>query len=273
MTNTLFIFGLGYTATVMAKALLSKGWEIAATTRDPRKNESLGNIALYPFGSKLPLESYRFVLNSIPPSEDGDPVLNIYGKQLSKHSDLAWMGYLSSTGVYGNHGGDWVTEQSICKPSSQSTQIRLNVELLYQKSALPYQIFRLAGIYGPGRNALERIKEGYIKRIYKPDVYFSRIHVADAARTVIYGLTKGTPGQIYNVADSYPCSALEPIDYAFDLLGIKKPPAIALEDADLSPQAMRFYKDNKKVSNQKILEELGVQLQYPTYREGLRALL
>ncbi len=190
---------------------------------------------------------------------------------------MKWVGYLSTTGVYGDRGGDWVDEDSPLEPTTARGQRRLEAERswlrLHSDFGLPVHLFRLAGIYGPGRNTLLNVRDGSAKRIIKPGQIFSRIHVEDIAGVLAASIAKPNPGRAYNVCDDEPCPPQEVVAFAADLLGLPLPPEIPFEQAELSPMAKSFYADSKRVSNRRIKTELGYKLIYPNYRDGLRALL
>ncbi len=210
------------------------------------------------------------MLLSIPPDAAGDPVLALL--PMLRRLKLRWAGYLSSTGVYGDTGGGWVDESSPCRPDSERGRRRLEAERAWLASGLPVEIFRLSGIYGPGRNALLDVKAGLAKRIFKENQFFSRIHVGDIARVLLASIEHPSPGEIWNVADDLPAPAHEVVAYASTLLGRDPPPLIALEEAGLSPMARSFYDSSRRTSNRKIREKLGVTLVYPDYHTGLEAL-
>ncbi len=197
-------------------------------------------------------------------------------RDLAALGSLAWLGYLSSTNVYGDCGGDWVDERSPLKPSGERGRRRVAAEAgwldLHRRVGLPVQLFRLAGIYGPGRSALDALKAGTARRVAKPGQVFSRIHVEDLVQTLLASMARPDPGAVYNVCDDEPAAPEEVIAYAASLLGIAPPPLTDFAVADLSPLARSFYADNKRVSDRRIKDELGVALRYPTYREGLAAL-
>lgn len=268
--NSLFCFGFGYTAGHLARALPA-GWQVGGTVR--HKN---GNPGTQLFGDALDLSDITHLLISIPPEEAGDPVLLRYRHTLDAAENLRWIGYLSTTGVYGDHGGALVDETTPTAPTSERARRRVVAErewLAFGKErGVTVQIFRLAGIYGPGRNALEDLKDGTAKRIVRPGQLFSRIHVEDIAAVLLAALTGDHPSAIFNVCDDEPAPPAEVVTFAAGLLGIDPPPEIPFEQAALSPMALTFWADNKRVDNRRIKEELGVGLTYPTYREGLKAL-
>ena len=253
----MLIFGLGYTATRIAAALAAKGWDIVSTG-------STGTIAFDDAASvRLALAQATYILSSVPPVADGDPVLNIYG-DLIRQSPAKWIGYLSSTGLYGDAGGAWVDESAPLK-GRRGNRTQADLDWL----ALGARVFRLPGIYGPGRSALDRVAEGKAHRIDLPDQVFSRIHVDDIVSGVIAGF--GGPAGAYNLADDYPCSQNRVIEAASDLAGAPWPLLQSLEAANLSPMALAFYAENRRVANGKAKRMLGWMPSYPTYVEGLRA--
>ncbi len=270
--NHLLCFGFGYTAEVLAGELMPLGWRVSGTTRNPtRLNEMrlLGVNAL-PFGMLKSIPSgVTHILSSVPPDANGDPVIPRFMGELIRH--FSWIAYLSTTGVYGDRAGGWVGEDSALSPVSERGTRRMLAEQGWlQRGA---HIFRLPGIYGPGRNALDTLREGKAKRVIKPGQIFSRIHVEDIAGLLGASIAKPNPGRIYNVADDEPCPPQDVITYAAKLLGISPPPEIPIAEANLSPMALSFYDESKRVSNQRMKQELGYQLRYPSYREGLEAIL
>jgi nucleoside-diphosphate-sugar epimerase len=268
----LFCFGLGYTARALAKALAMRGWTVTGTSR----SGEAGTIA---FDGTRPLPRSTFdgithVLISVPPGDAGDPVLNCHAQDLRQLArSLRWVGYLSTTGVYGDRGGDWVDENSPLAPTTARGERRLAAETAWRAVDLPIHIFRLAGIYGPGRNQLVSLLEGTAKRIVKPGQVFSRVHVEDIAGILQASIDKPRPGQAYNVCDDEPCPPQDVVAFAAGLLKIPPPAEIQFDDAELSPMAKSFYAESKRVSNRRMKNELGYRLIYPTYREGLKALL
>jgi len=264
-----FCFGYGYVAGFVGGI---------GTSRSPQGKGQL----LYAGGpfSKDILEAIQkasSVLISIPPQEEGDGLVPYVKEALSSFTHLEWIGYLSATSVYGNHQGAWVDENSTIHPTTPQSIARLKAEKqwlgLGEKSGLPIHIFRLAGIYGPGRNAFEDLRAGKAQRIFKEDVVFSRIHVADIVQTLKTSMKAPNPGRIYNVADNCPAPSHEVVAYGASLLGIDPPPLIPFEKADLSPLGRSFYQDSKRVKNDRLLKELVTSLLFPSYKEGLRGLL
>jgi hypothetical protein len=278
--NRLFCFGLGYSARVLGRRLLARGWSVAGTCQ---REETLGALAAEGFGTHLfapgraldpaALDGTTHLLTSIPPDAEGDPVVAAHGSDFSR-LPLVWVGYLSTTGVYGDTGGAPVDESAPLRPSGERGRRRVAAEGAWRSLRLPLHIFRLAGIYGPGRSALDTVREGKARRIDRPGHVFSRIHVEDIATVLEASIAHPNPGAAYNVCDDEPAAPAAVIEEACRLLGVEPPPLVAFADAvpGMSPMALSFWDDNRRVSNQRIKRELGVTLRYPTYREGLRAL-
>jgi nucleoside-diphosphate-sugar epimerase len=258
---------------------MAKGWRVVGTTRSDSHAQNLkdeGFDALVWDGqSPLPSEAFKGITHSlitIPPDEEGDIVLRHVAVEKIPSK---WIGYVSATSVYGDHRGAWVTEDASLNPISLRGRQRLLAETQWlEKRAqfpdFPIHIFRLSGIYGPARSVLESIRAGSAVRIDKPGHVFSRIHIEDIIAVLMASMANPLPGDIYNLADDEPASTADVIAYGCSLLGVEAPPLIPIEEADLSMAMREFYKDLKRVSNQKIKETLGVQLKYPTYREGLK---
>ncbi len=258
----LFIFGMGYTSKVIAARLRAAGWDVVGTGRE-------GTMGFHDREGVLgALADASHVLSSVPPSrEGGDPVLEAYGEALAA-AKPKWIGYLSSTGVYGDVGGAWVDETAEVGTGRRSA--RTAADLAWQGLGAQVRVFRLPGIYGPGRSALDRVREGHAKRIALAGQVFSRVHVEDIAGGVIAGMAG--PAGVYNLGDDEPSSQNAVIEEAARLLGVNPPPLQTLEEAALSPMALAFYAENRRVANGKAKRVLGWRLAYPTYREGLRAL-
>ncbi|MDD9336725.1 MAG: SDR family oxidoreductase [Wolbachia sp.] len=260
----LFCFGYGYTAKSLSKKLLDLGWKVSGTSRS--KGVQNINIFNYDEVNTDILKTATHVLTSIPPESDN--VLEKYGDYLQ---GIKWLGYLSATSIYGDHSGSWVTEESEVKPIESRGENRLKFEKKWLDSKLPVHIFRLASIYGPGRNALIDLKLGKAKNIQKEGHFFSRIHVEDIANILLSSMQNTKPGEIYNCADDLPATQSEIITYAAKLLNINPPEQI--EVSSLTDYAQSFYLGSKKVSNAKIKQALNVSLTYPDYRVGLEGLL
>lgn len=282
--NKLFCFGYGYTCDYVGHELLQRAdWSVAGTTRDVEKREVLKQRGieahLFDWETPLPdpmlvLEDVTHLLISTPPNDDGDPTFLLHSEEILQLKNLKWIGYLSTTSVYGDRDGEWVDENSELRPSSQRGSRRKKAEdqwLSISSEQLPVHVFRLAGIYGPGRSALDSIRAGMARRIEKPGHAFSRIHVEDIVNVLLTSMAKPQAGTAYNVCDDQAAPSHEIIAYACELIGRPPPPLIPFDQADLSPMARSFYSDNKRLRNDKIKTELGVNLKYPTYKEGLKA--
>lgn len=285
MTNKLFCFGMGFSARLVADQLAADGWKIAGTTRTEEKAERLeqqGYEAVL-FDDNHPIKDIKSALNGVthvlistPPGGDGDPVIKHHGVDLAALPEGTWIGYLSTTGVYGDRDGGEVTEDDELMPTGKRGRRRVAAEKAWfdlgQRHGLCVQSFRLAGIYGPGRNALETVKSGRARRIVKPGQVFSRIHVHDIAQTVLASIKHPNCGAAYNVCDDDAAPPQDVIAHACGLLGVDPPPLQDFATAKLSPMAASFYEDNKRVINTRIKQELGVKLRYPDYQAGLLAL-
>lgn len=286
-TGRFFCFGMGYSAGFLARRLLAEGWSVAGTTRTEEgaaKLRALG-VEAHLFDGTEPLanaasvlEGVTHLLSSVPPDgKTADPVLQYHFDDIAAMPVLKWAGYLSTTGVYGDRNGGWVDEDSAQEPTGDRGLRRATAEArwldLWWEKEIPVQLFRLAGIYGPGRNALETVRTGKAKRINKPGQVFSRIHVDDIVNVLLASFDRPNPGRAYNVCDDDPAAPEQVIAYACDLLGVARPPLLPLEEAGLSPMALSFYRDNKRVSNARIKEELGVALQWTDYKTALDALV
>ena len=282
MSGTLLIFGLGYSARVLGQRLLRQGWTVRGTTRSPAKADALRQegFAMQLFGRDAPLpdvagalNGVTHVLQSIAPDEHGDPVFDAHRDDLSAANTLRWLGYLGTTAVYGDRDGAWVDETAELRPVQPRAVRRAAAEGAWLGSGLPAHVFRLAGIYGPGRSVVDDLREGTGRRIVKPGQVFSRIHVEDIATVLEASMARPRPGRVYNVCDDEPAPSQDVTACAAELLGIAPPPETPFETAELSPMARSFYADNRRVRNERIKDELGVRLAFPTYREGLRALV
>ncbi|KIC13680.1 SDR family oxidoreductase [Leisingera sp. ANG-Vp] len=272
MKKTLLCLGFGYTARALAPRMLAEGWRVIGTSREPVEAEGV-EMLTWP-GQEVPLEGVTHVLSSIGPNAQGDPVLAAMGERIAAAPGLEWVGYLSTTAVYGHRDGGWVDEASEISPSSERGDWRALAEAQWQDiPGLPLHIFRLAGIYGPGRGPFAKLMAGRARRIVKPGQVFSRIHVEDIAQVLAASIAQPRPGAIYNVCDDDPAPPQDVLGHAAELLGLPVPAEVPFEEAGMTPMARSFYGENKRVRNRRIKEELGVELLYPTYREGLRAVL
>lgn len=284
--SRLFCFGLGFTARALARALSAEDWQIAGTSRslDAQGARSEEGIALALFDGNAPLVDARptlagttHVLISAPPGPAGDPVLAHHAADIAALDDLRWVGYLSTTGVYGDHAGAWVDETTTLEPTSERSRRRVAAEqewlALWRERDVPVHIFRLAGIYGPGRSVLDSVRAGTAKRIDKPGQVFSRIHVDDIVQVLQASMARPDPGAIYNLCDDEPAPPADVVTFAAELLSVEPPPLLPFAQAQLSPMATSFYQDSKRVRNERIKAELGVRLKYPDYKSGFRAIL
>lgn len=274
--NTLLSLGPGYSARMLAARLVPQGWAVIGTCRDPSRVEDLRAAGIEPLlwpgdlGPALARASH--ILASAAPDVAGDPFLQVAGDAL-RAARPAWVGYLSTTAVYGDHQGAWVDEMTPVTPQSPRAHQRVLAEGQWLSSGLPVHIFRLAGIYGPGRGPFRKVREGTARRVIKPGQVFSRIHVADIAETLLASIARPDPGRIYNVCDDDPAPPEDVLSHAAALLGLPDPPTVAYDQAEMTPMARSFYGESKRVRNERIRRELGVELLFPTYREGLSALL
>ena len=279
MSATLLSFGHGYSARALARILLPRGWRVIGTTRSPQRAAGLRASGVeplvWPGDGPVSLAGVTHLLVSAGPDERGDPVLNALGDAIAAAAPgLAWAGYLSTTAVYGDHRGGWVDENTALTPASRRGRWRVAAEAQWRAvPGLPLHIFRLAGIYGPGRGPLAKLRDGSARRIVKPGQVFSRIHVEDIAQVLAASMARPDPGAVYNLCDDDPAPPEDVIEHGANLLGLPVPPAIPFDRADLTPMARSFYGESKRVRNDRIKTELGVVLKYPSYRDGLAALV
>ena len=279
-----FAFGLGYSASSVARSLAARGAMISGTVRSPDKADALSaaGYRMHVFegvrdsGVAAALSESDAVLVSVPPTAVHDPVLAAYRNDLLEAPRLRWIGYLSTIGVYGDQAGGWVDETTPPDPNSARSRRRIEAERAWldlgADSRVPVQIFRLAGIYGPGRNQLAQLAQGSARRIVKPGQVFNRIHVDDIAQVIEASLARPRAGAIYNVADDEPSPPQDVVAFAAALCGVAPPPEIPFDQAQLSDMSRSFFGDNRRVQNRLLTDELGITLRYPTYREGLTAL-
>ncbi len=278
----LFCFGAGYSAKATLQRLapeLELAWGTTRSADQSAAIEENGAKALTWSGEgrdELIRESLlraTHVLVSIAPGEDGDRVLNAWRSDIADIRPAA-ICYLSTVGVYGDHGGAWVDEETVCRPVSKRSKLRLAAEAAWtafgQETSIPVSIIRLAGIYGPGRGPFQKLKTGTSRRIIKPGQVFNRIHADDIAQIAAAALRQRANG-VFNGADDEPAPPQDVITFAAGLLGIEPPPEVAFGDAEMTPMARTFYGENKRVRNDRIKRALGVALKFPTYREGLEA--
>tara|TARA_R110000751_G_scaffold71441_8_gene144869 strand:- start:233 stop:1099 length:867 start_codon:yes stop_codon:yes gene_type:complete len=281
----LFVFGAGYSGKAIAARMAPEAKWAGGTTRSPEKFSELESAGLTPFvfdGESLSQElsaalaGVTHLVQSVRPDAHGDPVLALAGQKMAAlMPNLEWVGYLSTVGVYGNHDGAWIDEDTPCEPLSERSRWRLEAENQWlefsKKSAIPVAVLRLSGIYGPGRNTFEKIKNGTARRLVKPGQVFNRIHVADIAGATTHLAAKGLGG-VWNVTDDKPAPPQDVVLYASQLMGVEPPPETPFETAELSPMARSFYGDNKRVSNQR-LKASGYKFAFPDYETALGALL
>jgi nucleoside-diphosphate-sugar epimerase len=283
MSKTLLSFGHGYSARALSRRLIPQGWRVIGTTRSPEKADALRaegvEPLIWPGTDPGPaLAGATHILMSAAPSPEGDPILAALADGIARAAPrLDWAGYLSTTGVYGDHDGDWVDETTALTPATKRGRARVDAEAawhaLAESARLRLHIFRLAGIYGPGRGPFSKVRNGTARRIIKPGQVFSRTHVEDIAQVLEASIRRPNPGAIYNVCDDDPAPPEDVIALAAELLDLPVPPAVAFEDAEMTPMARSFYAESKRVRNDRIKTELGVELLYPSYRDGLPALL
>lgn len=281
----LLILGVGYSAGFFARAALARGWEVTGTVRSAEKATRLSRdgirtlvfdgFAVSSFLAAAIAEA-EAVLVSVQPGEAGDPVLDRLAKELAAAPNLRWIGYLSTIGVYGDHGGAWIDETTAPRPSFRS-QVRLAIEqdwlALGERSGKAVQIFRLSGIYGPGRNPIVKLRQGTATRLIKPGQVFNRIHVDDIAGVLMASLERPRHGAVYNVTDDEPAPPQDVVSFAAELSGLTPPQETPFDPSKLSPMAASFYGENKRVSNALVKRELGYSFRYPNYRTSLPVLL
>lgn len=273
--STLLSLGHGYSARSLARRLIPQGWQVIGTTRSPARAEAMRAEGVTPLlwpGDLGPaLAAATHILCSAAPDAAGDPFLQAAPEIAT--AGAKWVGYLSTTGVYGDHKGGWVDETTPLTPVSDRGRQRVLAEGQWLATGLPVHIFRLAGIYGPGRGPFEKVRDGTARRIIKPGQIFSRIHVDDIAQVLEASIHHPNPGAAYNVCDDNPAPPEDVLSHAAHLLGLPDPPAIPFDQAEMSPMARSFYGESKRTRNDRIKDELGVTLLYPDYPQGLAALL
>ncbi|WP_334148013.1 SDR family oxidoreductase [Hyphomicrobium sp.] len=282
----LFCLGLGYTAEAFARRLRPRGWAVGGTARTPegvQRIAALGYDAVLFDGTAPAPEVSRAItaathlLVSAGPDEHGDPSLRHHGRDIARAAGLGWIGYLSTIGVYGSSDGAWVDETSMPKPGSERTRRRLAAEddwLAFGRTCgKTVQVFRLGGIYGPGRSAVDDLRNGTARRIVKPGQVFNRIHVEDIASVLTAAAEGRGSHTVYNVTDGAPSPPQDVIVHAATLMGLAPPAEIPFESAPLTPMGKSFYAENRRVRSRRVVEDLGVTLRYPSYREGLAAIL
>lgn len=280
MNRTLLVLGHGYTAQALSRRLLPEGWTIIGTTRSPEKAAGLARHGIEPLiwpGTALAgaLARTTHILASIGADAGGDPVLAAHRDDIASAAPhIEWAGYLSTTGVYGDHRGGWVDEETPLTPTTERGHWRVRAEAEWRAvPGLPVHIFRLAGIYGPGRGPFEKVRDGSARLIIKENQFMSRAHVEDIAAVLHASILRPAPGEAYNVCDDEPTPPEVVLRHAARLLRLPDPPEVPFETAEMNPMARSFYSESKKVRNDKIKTALGVRLLYPTYRENLAAIM
>ncbi|WP_339108696.1 SDR family oxidoreductase [Thioclava sp. GXIMD4216] len=285
--KTLLSIGHGYSARAIAPALIENGWTVYGTVRTEESAALAEAQGVKPIiwtapddPSVLPLDEATHILSSVAPErgeDQMDPVLACAAMEIAHAPQLEWIGYLSTIGVYGDREGGWVDEYSERTPSTARGRARLQAEEMWtrlgQIADIPVNLFRLAGIYGPGRGPFEKVRQGKARIINKPGQVFSRIHVEDIAQVVHAAILRRDLAGAWNVCDDCPIDPGEVLAYAAELLNLPKPPVVDFDSAEMSPMARSFYSESRRVKNDRIKDELGVTLKYPDYRTGLQALL
>ena len=274
----LVIFGLGYSGAAVARLAVAQGIWVTATSRDPGRVAGPAGVEVVAFGSALPA-GVTHVLATAPPDSVGDPVLAAYGGALGSSAALRWVGYFSTTGVYGDRGGDWVDETSQVSPGQERSRRRVAAERAWEGLAgrVAVDLFRTAGIYGPGRSALDEVRAGQARRVVKPGHAFGRVHVEDIAGAVLAAARQDVAAgvRVLHLADDVPAETAEVMAEAARLLGVAPPPEVPFEQAVLAMSEMgrSFWAENRRVASAQTQEMLGYRWRYPSFREGLRAIL
>ena len=274
--KTLLSLGHGYSAAALAALLITQGWRVIGTTRTTDRIAALQaegvEPLLWPCDIGPALCQATHVLASAAPDGSGDPFLHAAREKIMS-ARPEWVGYLSTTAVYGDHQGGWVDETTPVNPQTVRAVQRVLAERQWLATGLPVQVFRLAGIYGPGRGPFEKVRDGSARRVIKANQVFSRIHVADIASTLLASIRAPNPGAIYNVCDDNPAPPEDVLSYAAALLGLPEPPTVQFEEAEMTPMQVSFYSESKRVRNDRIKRDLKVKLSFPTYQDGLKGLL
>ncbi|MEQ1653539.1 MAG: SDR family oxidoreductase [Hyphomicrobium sp.] len=282
----LLCFGLGYSAGVLARRLAGQGWTITGTSRTSAGAQHIADCGyrgmvfdgrLISADVSVALKSATHILLSIPPDNDGDPAMRAYGDDIAANTNVKWIGYFSTVGVYGDAEGGWVSEETEARPGSERGRRRLDAENAWRdlgrSSGKSVVVFRLPGIYGPGRSTIDDVRDGSARRLIKPGQVFNRIHVEDIASAVQAALSPPHADRVYNVTDDDPGPPQDVVAYAAGLLGLPVPPDLDFATTELSPMARSFYSESKRVSNARMKRELGVTLAYPSFRDGLSAIV
>ena len=281
MSNAhLIVFGLGYTGTAIAAAAARLGWQVTATSREPTRLSAPAGVVLVDFNNAAPtMMQATHIVQTAAPDDHGDPVLARYGAEVKGAHRLRWAGYLSTTGVYGDRGGGWVDEDTPVAPTVARAQRRVAAEQAWV-AALPncaIDLFRVAGIYGPGRSAFDDLRSGQARRVLKPGHLFGRIHRDDIAAAVLAAMQqeRASGPRVLNLADDEPAASAEVTAEAARLLDLDPPPLVPFAEAiaSMSQMGRSFWSENRRVRSEKTQQRLGLRWRYPTYREGLRAIL
>ncbi len=279
-TRRLLIFGLGYTGMALAALAEGRGWQVTATSRDPGRLRPPAGVALIPFDGAGPaVLAATHLVQTAAPAEDGDPALARYGAEAAAAPHLRWVGYLSTTGVYGDRDGGWVDEDTPPAPTGDRGRRRIAAEDAWAAACArcAVDVFRVAGIYGPGRSAFDDLRAGAARRVLKPDHLFGRIHRDDIAAAVLAAMAQDRPPgrRVLNLADDEPAASADVTAEAARLLGLEPPPLIPYADAlpGMGAMARSFWAENRRVRSAKTQAALGLRWAYPTYHEGLRAIL
>ncbi|MCC5956227.1 MAG: SDR family oxidoreductase [Natronohydrobacter sp.] len=279
MTGTLLSLGHGYSAQALEERLLPKGWTIIGTTRNPEKAAAMAARGIEPLiwpGTPLPLARATHLLSSVAPGAS-DPVLAAHGAEIATATHLQWVGYLSTVGVYGDRQGGWVDEDAALDAKTPRSVARAEAEAAWQalcdRAGLRLHIFRLAGIYGPGRGPFEKLRTGRAQMVIKPGQYFSRIHYDDIGQALDLAIHSDQPARIWNLCDDAPAPPQDVLRHAAALLHMDPPPEVPFDQAEMSPMARSFYADSKRVHNDRIKRDLGLELIHPNYQTGLAAIL
>jgi nucleoside-diphosphate-sugar epimerase len=276
--NNVLIFGFGYTGRPIAKAAREAGFEVTVTSREPVAQRPEAGVKVIPFtDAEEAIEAATHLVATAAPDERGDPVLARYAAQIAVAAELRWIGYLSTTGVYGNRDGGWVDEDTAPAPQSARAQRRVEAEASWADFGCAVDIFRLAGIYGPGRSMFDDLRAGNARRVVKPGHLFGRIHRDDIAAGVLAAMQQTPPigRRILNFSDDEPAASADVVVEAARLLGVEPPAPMLYENATqkMSPMGLSFWAENRRVANAKTKAALKISWKYPTYREGLAAIL
>ena len=280
--GTALLLGAGYCAKALIAPLLERGYTVRATTRSPEKAAHLKSLGATPIiyngnlntAMQMSLAEADIILSSIPPSDKGDPFLNILPKPISMFTPKArWIGYLSATSVYGDRQGQWAFEDELLRPLTRRGKNRAKAELQWLESETPIHVFRLAGIYGPGRNGFERLRQGKARAVIKADHVVNRIHVDDIVLALLISIDKPDPLKIYNLADGNPAPPQDVVNFAADLIDAQRPPQLDHDTADISDMARSFYTETKRIDISRAKNDLGWSPIYENYRQGLMATL